>query len=1208
MKPTLTRIFALLSLLLLVNGASAANVLKADNATTLNLAGSWVGGVVPGASDFATWDSTVSAGNCSVSFAAVETIGGIKIINPGANVTIPFGNNSKPTLNGVSGVGIDASAATVDLDIEVGLYLGGNQTWTVAAGHSVTHANSTGNLFFQGHTLTFAGAGTNIINSMQSGGAAGIVMNGPGSLTMKGVTAYALNMSVTLNGGKLNLNGQVGAASGSTVTLIINGGTNDNTSAGALTLNNNPPVTINGDFTFAGTQGLNWGTGAVTLGTAAGTTRTITANANTLTLGGAIGNGTTAINLTKAGAGTLTLSGANTYSGATTVSAGTLNTTTASTGAGSYAVSDGATLGVSIASAGQTVNMSSLTLGSAAGPSTLNLTLGANNPTATVITDAGALALNGTVTVNVLGGASLTPSSVVLLSYGSGGAGTFVAGTLPNVSGYVPHLTNDTSAKQLMLTFAPAAAPVQWAVGNGNWDTTTANWQPVGGGSAVKYIENNPVTFDDNGLGSGPITVTLTANHTPTSVINNSTKNYILTNSAITGSASLTKSGSSTLTLYGANTYSGGTTLSAGTLVANNNTALGSGQLTMSGGALSNSVGSTLNNNIDLSSAGTVGVASGQTLTLGGAITDTGGLSLTGPGVLTLSGANTYTGGTTLGAGTLVANNNTPLGSSGTIEFTGNSTLTWGNLFTTDLSSRLKIDDGVTATIDTGSNNVTFVHALQLGGSGTGALTKEGSGALLYYGTSDTFSGNTTISNGVIAIASNGKISPASTVYQSGGQLYLQVGPLTLPNDCNLSSLGPVERFDTNAAIGAIRVDGVGSILSGTITLSGDSRIGSAGGQLTLGGQITGPHAISFYDLNTGNNSAAVFTLSNPNNNYTGNTQIDSHDYQSAKTGCRNTLMLGASDVIPNGAGAGNIAFDGTDADHLTILEMNGYNDTVNGFTVTAAAGAQIQNTLNGASILTVGDNDTTSIFPGTIVDGGVSYPLALVKIGTGTLTLSGANTYTGDTVISNGTLVISTRQAGNGNFGVASGAALSVTNTGASTTAAVSSLTLGDSTLGFQQVADPTTPLVTDSGALTVDGATTIVITGTRGLVTGNVYPLISASSISGSGGFSLSIPSTIVANLVTNGGNTIALNVTSAVNTNPTNITAVVSGNVLQLSWPADHTGWRLLVQTNNLAKGISSNTNDWMTVPGSTGINSTNITMNPTLPTEFYRLVYP
>ena len=81
-----------------------------------------------------------------------------------------------------------------------------------------------------------------------------------------------------------------------------------------------------------------------------------------------------------------------------------------------------------------------------------------------------------------------------------------------------------------------------------------------------------------------------------------------------------------------------------------------------------------------------------------------------------------------------------------------------------------------------------------------------------------------------------------------------------------------------------------------------------------------------------------------------------------------------------------------------------------------------------------------------------------------------------------------------------------------------------------------------------------------------------------------------------------------TNSVNTNPTNIVASVSGNVLHLSWPADHTGWRLLVQTNHLAAGISANTNDWTTVPGSAGINQTNITMDPTKKTEFYRLTYP
>jgi hypothetical protein len=70
---------------------------------------------------------------------------------------------------------------------------------------------------------------------------------------------------------------------------------------------------------------------------------------------------------------------------------------------------------------------------------------------------------------------------------------------------------------------------------------------------------------------------------------------------------------------------------------------------------------------------------------------------------------------------------------------------------------------------------------------------------------------------------------------------------------------------------------------------------------------------------------------------------------------------------------------------------------------------------------------------------------------------------------------------------------------------------------------------------------------------------------------------------------------------------ITNRVSGSSLSLSWPADQ-GWTLEVQTNHLSGGVSSNTNDWLRISGSTGINSTNIIINPANPTEFYRLVWP
>ena len=72
---------------------------------------------------------------------------------------------------------------------------------------------------------------------------------------------------------------------------------------------------------------------------------------------------------------------------------------------------------------------------------------------------------------------------------------------------------------------------------------------------------------------------------------------------------------------------------------------------------------------------------------------------------------------------------------------------------------------------------------------------------------------------------------------------------------------------------------------------------------------------------------------------------------------------------------------------------------------------------------------------------------------------------------------------------------------------------------------------------------------------------------------------------------------------------LTNSVSGNNLVLSWPADHLGYRLLVQTNNLNKGVSGNSDDWGTVAGTASIISTNIAIIKTgVTNEYYKLVYP
>jgi len=89
----------------------------------------------------------------------------------------------------------------------------------------------------------------------------------------------------------------------------------------------------------------------------------------------------------------------------------------------------------------------------------------------------------------------------------------------------------------------------------------------------------------------------------------------------------------------------------------------------------------------------------------------------------------------------------------------------------------------------------------------------------------------------------------------------------------------------------------------------------------------------------------------------------------------------------------------------------------------------------------------------------------------------------------------------------------------------------------------------------------------------------------------------------------NTYVVNVTIQPSQTSPHLTSSASGNTLTLSWPADHQGYRLLVQTNNLAKGVSGNINDWGTVAGSQSVITTNLPIIQVgVTNEFYRLVYP
>ncbi|MGL4398951.1 MAG: beta strand repeat-containing protein [Luteolibacter sp.] len=166
----------------------------------------------------------------------------------------------------------------------------------------------------------------------------------------------------------------------------------------------------------------------------------------------------------------------------------------------------------------------------------------------------------------------------------------------------------------------------------------------------------------------------------------------------------------------------------------------------------------------------------------------------------------------------------------------------------------------------------------------------------------------------------------------------------------------------------------------------------AASRSLTLGAQVSGTFGVD----KLGDGTAV---LASALNNYTGDTSVSA-----------GTLRLAANSVIPDGIGNGNVSVAGT-------LDLNGKTETVNGL---SGAGI-IDNTLTAtSSILTIGANDQTSTFTGTLQN--TSGTLGLVKTGSGVLLLTGANTLSGSVAVNSGTLAYSNAAP----FANASGIALS--------------------------------------------------------------------------------------------------------------------------------------------------------------------------------------
>jgi len=270
-----------------------------------------------------------------------------------------------------------------------------------------------------------------------------VELNGTKSVTLTGANTYS--GGTALNSGKLNVNASSALGTG---LLTINGGSLDNTSGALVTLSTANAQQWNNDFTFVGTNSLNLGSGAVTIGAP----RTVTVTAGTLTVG-PIGDGGAAASLTKSGAGTLASTGNSSYTGNTYVSSGTLQLNHLASTATTQ-VSFGATLIAAQLTQAQLTNdgtasvTNSGTIGNVVGSGSLTVGDGATLVTNRVIQTG---ATGAALTVH--GTSSATTAKLSLNVSGTSAAGDESTGT-----SHVRTLTISNSAQAL------PAAPYTGAV------------------------------------------------------------------------------------------------------------------------------------------------------------------------------------------------------------------------------------------------------------------------------------------------------------------------------------------------------------------------------------------------------------------------------------------------------------------------------------------------------------------------------------------------------------------------------------------------------------------------------------------------------------------------------------------------------------------------------------------------------------------------
>lgn len=537
------------------------------------------------------------------------------------------------------------------LTLHSGITLQNTDTTVLFAGQ-----NGALSVVFGANNVFTTSAGSNLEFS------SAVVISGGFRLTKQGAGTVTLGAANTFTGGVTISDGTLrirsglglGANPSSYVAdqIIINGGTLEYSSASS--------------FNSASNRGFSIGSSGGRISVSDVGVYTI--SAVIADLSGETGT------LTKTGAGTLVMSGANTYTGRTVINQGTLR------------ISQSSGLGATPA----TVTGDSVTLngGTLEFNSTSSTSLNANRGFSIggaggtiLVSNSGGFTINGIV-ADVSGQAGmLTKTGSGTLTLTPGSANTYSGGTLV-ASGTLRYGRTGSLGTGAVQLGSAGGGNATLENTLGGWNTSNDITVAAGSGGTLTLAYSSTAAF--SGVFSGDIT--LNDNLT---LHSDAIEGFAMRiTGGISGASDLTKTGTGMVRIETDNTgYSGTTTISGGTL-----------QLGSFAGSAAGSIG-----NGEIINNATLRINRSNAFAMSNLISGSGNVTQTGTGTTTLNNANTYSGGTTVSAGSFIVTN-----SSGSATGTGSLTTAAGTIL-----------GGIGTISPTGTNNVILGGSVTPGVSGT---------------------------------------------------------------------------------------------------------------------------------------------------------------------------------------------------------------------------------------------------------------------------------------------------------------------------------------------------------------------------------------------------------------------------------------------------------------------------------------------------------